>query len=83
MARRSISTDNPGGLELNDLFGPDVAIVPREQPEPLAAAIVQFLRNKRRTLPGTRDSIERGFRPSAAAGQYREIYTRVCTGDAA
>ncbi len=27
-----ISTDNPGGLELNDLFGPDVAIVPREQP---------------------------------------------------
>ncbi len=78
-----ISTDNPGGLELNDLFGPDVAIVPREQPAPLAAAIVHFLRNKRRTLPGTRDSIERCFRPSAAAGQYREIYTRVCIGDAA
>ena len=27
-----LSTDNPGGLELNDIFGPDVAIVPREQP---------------------------------------------------
>jgi glycosyltransferase involved in cell wall biosynthesis len=69
-----ISTDNPGGLELNDVFGPDVAIVPREQPLALASAIVHFLRNKRRTLPSTRESIERSFRPSAASAQYREIY---------
>jgi len=72
-----ISTDNPGGLELNDVFGPDVAVVPREQPMALASAIVQFLRHKRRTLPGTRESIERSFRPAAAAAQYREIYLRV------
>jgi glycosyltransferase involved in cell wall biosynthesis len=72
-----ISTDNPGGLELNDVFGPDVAIVPREQPIALASAIVHFLRNKRRTLPGTRESIDRGFRAAAAASQYRDIYLRV------
>jgi glycosyltransferase involved in cell wall biosynthesis len=72
-----ISTDNPGGLELNDLFGPDVAIVPREQPMALASAIGHFLRNKRRTLSGTRDTIERTFRPAAVAAQYSEIYRRV------
>jgi uncharacterized protein len=47
-----LSSDNPGGLELNDLFGPDVAIVPREQPIPLGAAISHFLHEKRRTYPG-------------------------------
>ena len=72
-----VSTDNPGGLELNDVFGPDVAIVPREQPLALAAAIVHSLRNKRRALPGTREQIERNFRPAAVAGQYREIYRQV------
>lgn len=78
-----ISTDNPGGLELNDVFGPDVAIVPREQPMALASAIVHFLRNKRRTLPRTRDAIERSFRPAVAAARYREIYLRVRAGEAA
>jgi glycosyltransferase involved in cell wall biosynthesis len=74
-----LSADNPGGLELNDVFGPDVTIVPREQPEALAGAIVRFLRNKRRTLSGTRECIERSFRPAAAAGRYRDIYLRVQT----
>ena len=72
-----VSTDNPGGLELNDVFGPDVAIVPRENAEPLASAIVHFLRNKRRTLPATRETIERSFRAEAAAAQYRDIYLKV------
>ena len=78
-----LSTDNPGGVELNDLFGPDVAVVPREQPMALASAIIDFLRHKRRTLPGTRDTIERGFRATAAAAQFREIYLGVQSGDAA
>jgi hypothetical protein len=67
-------------VELNDVFGPDVAVVPREQPMALAAAIVQFLRHKRRTLPDTQETIERAFRPEAAARQYREIYQRVTRG---
>ena len=71
-----LSSDNPGGLELNDVFGPDVTIVPREQPMALAAAIVHFLRHKRRALPGTRETIERSFRRAAVAAQYRELYER-------
>jgi glycosyltransferase involved in cell wall biosynthesis len=80
---RVLSTDNPGGLELNDVFGPDVAIVPREQPMALAAAIIHFLRHKHRTLPATRDTIERAFRPEAAAAQFRDIYLRLRSGAAA
>lgn len=72
-----LSTDNPGGLELNDLFGPDVSIVPREQPAPLGAAISHFLHEKRRTYPATRETIERTFRPAAVAAQYRDLYEHV------
>lgn len=72
-----LSSDNPGGLELNDVFGPDVSLVPREQPLPLAAAIGHFLQHKRRTLGATRTAIDRDFRPDAVAAQYRDIYTAV------
>jgi phosphatidylinositol alpha-1,6-mannosyltransferase len=72
-----LSSDNPGGLELHDLFGPDVAIVAREQPIPLGEAIAQFLDDKRRTLAPTRDVIERTFRPDAVAARYRAIYEQV------
>ncbi len=69
-----LSSDNPGGLELNDVFGPDVSIVPREQPMALAAAIGDFLQHKRRTLGRTQEAIDREFRPDAVAAQYRDIY---------
>ena len=78
-----LSTDNPGGLELNDVFGPDVSIVPREHSMAIAGAIVHFLRHKHRTLSGTRETIERIFRPEAAASQFRDIYLRVRSGVAA
>jgi glycosyltransferase involved in cell wall biosynthesis len=76
------SSDNPGGLELNELFGPDVAIVPREQPLPLAAAITDFLDNKRRAYVSTRETLAREFSPAAVAARYRELYTNVCRGAA-
>ena len=69
-----ISADNPGGLELNDVFGRDVSLVPREQPLPLAQAIVAFLLEKRRTNQDTRDAIEREFRPAGVAAKYRALY---------
>ncbi len=72
-----LSSDNPGGLELSDLFGTDVAIVPREQPLALASAIGDFLQNKRRTHRATRYAVEREFRPQAVAAQYWQIYTEV------
>jgi glycosyltransferase involved in cell wall biosynthesis len=73
-----LSSDNPGGLELNDLFGNlDVAIVPREDPLKLAAAITHFLGHTRRTLGTTQAAIEREFRPAAVAAQYRALYDEV------
>ena len=69
-----LSTDNPGGLELNSEFGADVSIVPREQPIALGKSITHFLQNKRRTLAATRETIQRAFRPAAVAAQYWQIY---------
>ncbi len=71
-----VSSDNPGGVELNDLFGVDVTVVPREQPIALARALVDALENKRRTRPATRDLIEHEFRPAVVSAQYRRIYDR-------
>jgi glycosyltransferase involved in cell wall biosynthesis len=78
-----LSTDNPGGVELNGVFGADVAIVPREQPIALAKSITQFLQNKRRTLSGTRETIEREFRPAAVAAEYWTIYSEARADTAA
>jgi glycosyltransferase involved in cell wall biosynthesis len=75
-----LSTDNPGGVELNGVFGADVMIVPREQPITLAKSITHFLQHKRRTLSGTRETIEREFRPAAVADQYWSIYEEVRHG---
>jgi glycosyltransferase involved in cell wall biosynthesis len=74
-----LSSDNPGGLELNGLFGPDVSIVPGEQPIALARAITHFLQHKRRTLSSTREVIDREFRADAVRKQYWTIYGEVGT----
>jgi glycosyltransferase involved in cell wall biosynthesis len=76
-----LSTDNPGGLELHDVFGRDVAIVPREQPIALGQAISRFLEDKQRTSAATREIIERDFRASAIASRYRDLYTQALAGD--
>jgi phosphatidylinositol alpha-1,6-mannosyltransferase len=75
-----ISTDNPGGLELNDLFGADVSVVPRGQPVALGAAITHFLEHKRRTTAATHETVEREFRASAVAARYRSLYERAIAG---
>ena len=72
-----LSSDNPGGVELNGVFGPDVAIVPGEQPIALAKAITHFLQHKRRTLAGTHEVIDREFRPEAVASQYWRVYEQL------
>jgi glycosyltransferase involved in cell wall biosynthesis len=77
-----VSTDNPGGVELHEIFGQDVSIVPREQPLALAAAVTDFLDDKRRTAPGTRETIEREFRPAAVAAKYRALYESALEGSA-
>ena len=72
-----ISSDNPGGVELNGVFGDDVRVVPKEQARPLAAAITAALREKRRTRPSTRAAVEERFRAGAIAAHYWDIYRAV------
>jgi glycosyltransferase involved in cell wall biosynthesis len=69
-----ISSDNPGGLELNDVFGADVEIVPKEHAIALAEAISARLREPRRTLPSTQRAIEQQFRAPAIADRYWRVY---------
>lgn len=72
-----VSSDNPGGLELNDIFGGDVQIVPREDVLALADAIRTRLREKWRTTDATADIIAQRFRADAVARQYWEVYDAV------
>ena len=72
-----VSTDNPGGVELGEIFGYDVTVVPRENPLALARAIIAVLDQKRRVRESTRRILEQEFRPSAVERQFREIYTSV------
>jgi len=72
-----VSSDNPGGVELHGLFGDDVAVVPREDPVSLAAAIIAALAEPRRTRPATARTLEREFRPQAVAANYYRVYQEV------
>jgi glycosyltransferase involved in cell wall biosynthesis len=72
-----ISTDNPGGVELGRLFGDDVRVVPRAMPGELARAIIEFLSNVRRTLPGSDAVLAREFSPPVAAARFAAIYRDV------
>ncbi|HET7696464.1 MAG TPA: glycosyltransferase family 4 protein [Vicinamibacterales bacterium] len=72
-----VSSDNPGGVELNRVFGDDVTVVPREQPGPLAGAIASALDEPRRTRDATRLIIEQRFRAGAVARRYWDVYAGV------
>ena len=72
-----ISTNNPGGLELRELFDDDVTVVPREDARSLACAVVAFLNGKRRTSRSTREIIERDLRPSTVSRRFQALYDRL------
>lgn len=72
-----VSADHPGGIELHEIFGDDVAVVPRRDAPALARALVAALESGRRALPTTAESLTRLFRPDAIAGQYEALYQRV------
>jgi glycosyltransferase involved in cell wall biosynthesis len=77
-----VSSDNPGGVELNGVFGDDVGVVPREDAAALAEAIVSRLRDAARTTASTRETIEARFRAAAVARQYWDLYDAVTRGAA-
>ena len=69
-----VSSDNPGGVELHEIFGDDVTVVPREDAGLLARALIDQLRTRRRTNEATSHTIESRFRASRAAAEFREVY---------
>jgi glycosyltransferase involved in cell wall biosynthesis len=69
-----VSTDNPGGVELREIFGEDVRVVPREDAAALAAAILQFLAEPRRTRPRSDQGIEERFRLPGVVDRYLALY---------
>ncbi len=84
-----VSADHPGGVELCALFGEDVAVVPRENVEALAAALTASIDHPRRTTARTADLVEQHFGPSAIEAAYAAVYQPVVevprrteTGDA-
>ena len=72
-----ISSDNPGGVELNGVFGDDVRVVPKENAGALGAAIAGALSERRRTAAATQQTIERRCRADAVAQQYWDVYAAV------
>ncbi|HEX6737728.1 MAG TPA: glycosyltransferase, partial [Vicinamibacteria bacterium] len=74
-----VSTDNPGGLELHTVFGEDVTVVPRQQPESLARAILAFLAAPRRAASGTASRLEERFRLPGVVERYLALYREAAT----
>jgi glycosyltransferase involved in cell wall biosynthesis len=69
-----VSTDSPGGTELSALFGDDVALVPRADPEALAVAVLAFLAAPRRTQAATAEAIAGRFRVGGVLERYLSLY---------
>jgi len=69
-----VSTDNPGGVELQETFGEDVQVVPKQDAHALAAAILRFLADPRRTRPRSDASIAERFRLPGVVDRYLALY---------
>jgi len=72
-----VSSDSPGGSELGRLFGDDVRVVPKENAQALADAIVASLAHPRRTRPATDAVLDREFRPATVAARFAAVYREV------
>jgi glycosyltransferase involved in cell wall biosynthesis len=69
-----VSTDNPGGLELAEMFGPDVTVVPKEDPPALARAVLARLLAPRRASAETARLLAERFRVDGVADRYFGLY---------
>jgi glycosyltransferase involved in cell wall biosynthesis len=69
-----VSTDNPGGVELRDLLGEDVTVVPRQDPDALAQALLAFLERPRRASARTLALVAERFSPASVVARYLELY---------
>jgi glycosyltransferase involved in cell wall biosynthesis len=72
-----VSADHPGGVELRQLFGDDVTVVPREDVSALASALAASLDAPRRTRPQTAHLVREHFSPEAVEAAYADVYRSI------
>jgi len=75
-----VSADHPGGVELHDIFGDDVRVVPKENVDDLARALTSAIVTPQRTRPATAESIRNYFSPAAVEAKYFGVYEQVFQG---
>ena len=69
-----ISADHPGGLELREIFGDDVSVVPRQNAEALAERLEDALAAPRRTRPASAAIVRDRFSRQAVQTSYARLY---------
>jgi glycosyltransferase involved in cell wall biosynthesis len=72
-----ISADHPGGVELHELFGEDVELVPKGDAARLAEALSAGLERPRRVTARTLELVQQHFSPDAVQRAYDEVYANV------
>jgi glycosyltransferase involved in cell wall biosynthesis len=69
-----ISADHPGGLELHEIFGDDVLVVPKTNVDGLTRALSDALDAPRRTRPETLRLVQQHFGNAAVHEAYERLY---------
>jgi glycosyltransferase involved in cell wall biosynthesis len=69
-----VSADHPGGLELHDIFGNDVQVVPKTNVDGLAKALAAAVDQPRRVAPNTIELVRQHFGQSEVRRQYEGVY---------
>jgi len=71
-----LSADHPGGLELHELFGDDVLVVPRTDVDGLSRALAEALDSPRRVTAATLELVKTRFSAEAVDAAYRDVYAQ-------
>jgi glycosyltransferase involved in cell wall biosynthesis len=72
-----VSADHPGGVELHEIFGDDVQVVPKADPDSLADALAAALAHPRRVRGETLERVRKDFSLDAVMRAYGNIYGRL------
>jgi len=69
-----VSADHPGGLELHDMFGDDVRVVPKTNVDGLKDALVRAIDQPRRVGARTVELVHQHFGQTEVRRQYESVY---------
>jgi glycosyltransferase involved in cell wall biosynthesis len=69
-----VSADHPGGVELNEMFGNDVLVVPKASVERLAEALLEAIESPRRVQRETVQLVKTHFSLAAVTSAYAKVY---------